>query len=440
LRATVPFVQENQRDVGLVRAVGPWALAASIVSMVVGAGIFAVPAALAACVGPYAPIAFVACGLAVGAVAICFAEGGSRIPTSGGVYGPIEVAFGPLIGYVAGTLVWVGDVLACGSVAAALADVAASLFPKSLVVPVHIAVIVGVIGGIALVNIGGVSRGARLVSAMTTLKLIPFAVFIVAGIGAIHRSNFLQTVQPSTDGLGRAAILALFALTGMEVSLCTSGEVVRPNRTIPLALAIAMLSTTILYVTVQVIAQGILGPSLAQSTVPLADAMGQLHPALRALMLAGAALSMFGVVGGDILGTPRQLFAFARDGLLPRVLGRLHPGSHVPHIAILAYATLAIALALTGTFAELAVLAALATAALYIAGCSAAWVLARRGVALAGTPLKFRFLGAVAVAGITSMLALIASGSRQEIMGLLTLLGVSALLYLVQTRIALVRK
>jgi APA family basic amino acid/polyamine antiporter len=200
------------------------------------------------------------------------------------------------------------------------------------------------------------------------------------------------------------------------------------------------LSTTILYVTVQVIAQGILGPSLAQSTVPLADAMGQIHPALRALMLAGAALSMFGLVGGDILGTPRQLFAFARDGLLPRVLGRLHPRSHVPHIAILSYATLAIALALTGTFAELAVLAALATAALYIAGCAAAWVLARRGVALAGTPLKFRFLGAVAVVGITSRLALIASGSRQEIMGLLTLLGVSVLLYLVQARSALARE
>jgi basic amino acid/polyamine antiporter, APA family len=180
----------------------------------------------------------------------------------------------------------------------------------------------------------------------------------------------------------------------------------RNTRTIPLALAIAMLSTTILYVTVQVIAQGILGSSLAHSTVPLADAMGQIHPALRALMLAGAALSMFGLVSGDILGNPRQLFAFARDGLVPRVLGRLHPRSHVPHIAILSYATLAIALALTGTFAELAVLAALATAALYIAGCAAAWVLARRGVALAGTPLKFRFLGAVTVVGMQHFIEL----------------------------------
>jgi basic amino acid/polyamine antiporter, APA family len=430
---------ESQRDIGLVRALGPWGLAASIFSMVVGAGIFAVPGALAACVGPFAPLAFLGCGVAVGAVAICFAEGGSRIPTSGGVYGYIEAALGPLTGYVAGTLLWVSDVLACAGVAAALAELATSLFPQSLVAQVRASVIIGVIGGIALINVGGVVRGARLVSAATTLKLIPLAVFIVAGAGQIHSANFLHTVQPSTDGLGRAVILALFAFTGMETSLCASGEVAQPNRTIPRALAIAMVSVTLLYVAIQVIAQGILGSSLPHSTVPLADAMAQINPALRVLMLAGAALSMFGLVSSDVLSTPRLLFAFARDGLLPRALGRLHRRSHAPHIAILCYATLAIALALTGTFAELAVLAALTSAALYIAGCAAAWVLARRAVALSGTPLKFRWLGTATVIGATSMLALIALASRQEITGLVALLGLSALIYMVQARSAFAR-
>lgn len=81
--------------------------------MMVGAGIFAVPSALAASVGSYAPLAFVACSFGFGAVAICCAEGGSRIPTSGGMYGYIEAALGPLTGYVAGTLLWIGDLLAC---------------------------------------------------------------------------------------------------------------------------------------------------------------------------------------------------------------------------------------------------------------------------------------------------------------------------------------
>ncbi len=417
-----------------MRAIGPRALAANFINVVVGAGIFAVPGALAACLGVYAPLAFLFCGVAIGSVAICFAEGGSRMPTSGGPYGYIEAAFGPLMGYIAGTLFWLSDALACGGVAAALADAAVTLVPPPLRAPAHAVVIVGVIGGAALVNLGGVARGARLVDWATAVKLIPLLIFLVVGVGAIHRANFVQTVAPTTQGLGRALILALFVLTGMEVGLSASGEVVNPARTIPQALATALVSVTLLYIAIQTIAQGILGASLAHSTVPLADAMGRIHPALRLLMLAGAALSMLGWVSSDILGSPRILFAFARDGLLPRVLGRVHPRTHVPHVAILCYAALAMGLALTGTFAELAVLATLSSSAFYAAGCAGAWRLARNGVALAGPPLNFRRLGSATVVGIGSMLFMIALASRAEFIGLCAVVSISAIIYLAQTR------
>jgi amino acid transporter len=436
----VSTVQESHRDAGLVRRVGPWALAASIIGMVVGAAIFVLPASLAAAVGPYAPWAFLMCAVAVGSVAICFAEGGSRIPTSGGVYGYVQAAFGPLTGYVAGTLLWVSDVLACGGIAAALADVTVSVVTPAVAGVVHAAVILAVIAGIAFVNIGGVTRGARLVSATTALKLIPLAIFILVGATAVHRSNFVQSAAPSIDALGRAMILAVFAFMGMETSLCASGEISQPTRTIPRALAIAIVSVTFLYVAVQIVAQGVLGSSLANSVVPLADAMGQINPTLRLLMVAGAGLSMFGYIASDILGSPRLLFAFARDGLLPRALGRVHPRSHAPHVAIIGYATLASVLALTGTFAELAVLSALSTAALYIIGCAAAWQLMRRGVALAGEALNFRWLGLAAIIGVSSMLIVIALAARAEIIGLTVLVGLSAAIYVLQTRTARLRR
>jgi amino acid transporter len=403
--------------------------------MMIGAGIFAVPSALAASLGPYAPLAFVACALGIGAVAICCAEGGSRIPTSGGIYGYVEAALGPLPGYVAGTLLWVGDILAMASVAAALADVAASLLPTTFVIVVRMTVIVGVIGAVAAVNVGGVTRGARLVTVATALKLLPLAVFVVVGAAAVHGANFSTPPGWKPGGLGRAVILAAFALTGMETSLSASGEVARPARTIPLALAISLASVTLLYVAIQCIAQGVLGSALTHSMAPLADTMAHLGPGLRILMLAGTAFAMLGMIAGDILGTPRMLFAFARDGLLPSVLGRVHPRTHTPYVAILSYAALAMILALTGSFAELAVLATLATAVLYIAACIATWLLARRGVAVAGTPFNFRWLGAAAVIGGGSMLLLIALGSPSEIMGLAALIAVSSLVYLVQTRI-----
>lgn len=425
----------SQRDAGLVQAVGSGALAANLITIIVGAGIFVVPAALASCIGPYAPIAFLVCGVAIGAVAICFAEGGSRIPTSGGAYGYIEAAFGPFTGYVAGTLLWVGDVLACGGVAAALADTVVSVLPVAWKAPAHAAVIVGVIGSIALINIGGVARGARVVNVATLLKLMPLAVFVCAGVWGVHRANFVQHVTPGTQGLGRAMILALFVLTGMEVSLNVSGEVKEPARAIPRALAIALASALALFIGIQMVAQGILGPSLAHSPAPLADAMARMSPLLRALMLAGAGVSMLGWISGDLLATPRVLFAFARDGMLPRVLGRIHPRTHAPHVAIVCYATIAVALALTGSFAELAVLSTLTTAALYIGGCAAAWRLARRGVAEAGAPLNFRWLGAATLVGIGSMLAMIALATRAEILGLLGFVGVSVVLYMAQARL-----
>ena len=436
---TVQNMTVTSRDDGLVRKVGPWALAASVIGIVVGAGIFTVPASLAAAVGPYAPLAFLVCGLIIGAVAICFAEGGSRIPTSGGAYGYIAAAFGPLAGYVSGTLLLVGDVLACGGVTAALADLSAGLAPKPVAATIHAAVIVVVIGSVMLINISGVARAARFVSVTTALKLIPLGLFIVVGCVALGHAHPARAVQPATEGVGRALILALFAFIGMESPLTASGEVAQPSRTIPLALAIAMVCVTLIYIAVQVIAQGILGAQLAHSSAPLADAMAHVSPLLRTVMLAGAAISMFGWISSDILGSPRMLFAFARDGLLFRPLGLVHPRTRTPYVAILTYAVVAMILALTGTFTELAVLAAMGTAALYATGCMAAWLLARKQIATAGAPLSFRWLGVATGVGVAGMLALIASASWQEIAGLLTLIGLSALVYLLQTRKVLAR-
>jgi amino acid transporter len=433
-------VEEHRRDAGLVRAVGPWDLAASVVNCVIGASIFVLPAALAGFIGAFAPLAVLVGGLAVGAVAICFAEAGSRVSTSGGTYGYVEAAFGPLPAYITGTLQWVGEVLGCGGITAALADMVVSILPPPFEGPARVAIIVGVIGSLSLLNIGGVARAARFVNAATLLKLVPLLIFVVVGAGAVHTANYTADSRPSIEGAGRALTLILFALAGMETSLSASGEVVHPARTIPRALALATLVIVLLYVSVQVVTQGILGTSLAHSSMPLADAMARISPQLRLLMMAGAAVSIFAFLGSNILGTPRMLFALARDGLLPRALGRVHAQYHSPHVAILCYGALALGLALTGTFATLAVLSALTTTVVYIAGCSAAWRLAQRRVMLSGEPLNFPWLTPAVVIGIASMLALIALASRAEIGGLAAMIGASAVVYELQTRTALARR
>jgi basic amino acid/polyamine antiporter, APA family len=427
----------SQRDAGLVRSIGTGGLAVSTINTVVGAAIFAISGPAAACVGVYAPLAFVFCSISIGAVAICFAEGGSRIATSGGAYGYVEAAFGPMAGYITGTLLWVSDVLASGGVASALGEAVVSLVPAPFKAVVHALVVVAVVSGLALINIAGVKRAVRFIQWATAVKLVPLAIFILAGLPAMHRANFAPGGRIGTQGLGRALILILFALTGMEISLSVSGEVRQPTRTIPRALAISLSFVTVLYIAIQITAQGILGDALAQSSTPLVDAMARVSPTLRLILLAGAVLSMTGFLSSDMLGTPRVLFAFARDGMLPQVLGRVHPRLHTPYIAIACYAMIAIVLALTGTFAELAVLATLACTVIYILACLAAWRLARDGVAQMGTPLNFRWLGSAVVVGVASMLFMIALASRAEILGLCAVVGISSTVYLVQSRAAL---
>ena len=143
---------------------------------------------------------------------------------------------------------------------------------------------------------------------------------------------------------------------------------------------------------------------------------------------------MFGLMSIELLGGPRMLFAFARDGLLPSILGRVHPRTHAPHMAIICHAAIAMVLALTGTFVELAVLSTLAVAPLYMGGSIAAWLLARRGVAEAGEPLNFRWLRGAMIGAVVGMTTLIALASRVEIGGLLAVIGASVLAYLLLRR------
>jgi basic amino acid/polyamine antiporter, APA family len=421
---------ENKRDQGLIRALGPWSLAAGVFSMIVGAGVFTTPAALGLALGGWAPLAILGCALIVGAVAICCAEGGSRIPTSGGIYGYVEVACGPLPGFLCGMLLLVGDVLACGGVAAALASVIATLAPAAWGPAVRVTTIVGVLSALAWINLRGVRRGGQFVTVATLVKLLPLLVFVIAGLGAIHRANL--TLAPiGSPAVGRAVLLSLFTFMGMEGALIVSGEVSEPSRTIPRALLLAIGAATVLYVAIQLVAQGILGGALGGSAAPLADAMAGMGADLRLLLLVGAALSMFGWLGADILASPRILFAIARDGRLPALLGRLHPTTHTPNAAILTYVAAGMLLAITGTFAELAVLSALASTVLYAYVCFAAWRLRQRGIALAGTPLNFRWLKLAAITGIAGMIVMVALASPTEMLGLALLIGVSVLLYLV---------
>ena len=418
--ASVSDTVSELRDRGLVRGVGLAAFTAAIVNGVVGAGVFKLHAEMASNMGPQAPLAYLVCAVAMGAVVLCAADSGRRVPTSGGIYGSVEAAFGRRAGFVTGFVgIWLSSVLSCAGIAAAFAEAVSVAVPAVAGGLPRASLIVAVIAALMVVNLRGVGFAARFLTFATLAKLVPLALFIGVGAWFVTGAN-LSAGSAGTGlsggGFGRAVIFALFAFSGMETPLGASGEVADPRRTVPRAIILSMGFVLLLYIAVQVVAQGLLGGALAGSKTPLASAIATVSPLLGVVLAVGAAVSMLIWIGSDLLGAPRLLFAFARDRLLPQFLGSVDPRFHVPRAAIVVHSVLVVALAVSGTFEALAILSGLASTFLYSMACTAAWRLDARGV---GAPRGQAWLvPAAAVIGVVAMVAIAVQAKPSELFGL----------------------
>lgn len=372
---------------GLVRAIGVRGLTASIVNTTIGAGIFVLPALVARDLGSAAPLAYLACGLAMTFVVASFAMAGSRVSLTGGIYAYVEVAFGPLVGFLTGFLVWLSSLLAAASVASALAASVAVAVPASSAPPLRALGLGLIFATFAWVNIRGVSIGTRLVEVITVAKLLPILLLTAVGLFWV-RPEHLAIEWAAPDRIGAASISLIFAFVGIEIALAPSGEIRDPARTVPRAVFLALALTTLIYLLLQLVAMAVLGPSLASfADAPLAEVASRvLGPLGGTLMLVGGSISMLGFLCGDALGTPRSLYAFARDGLLPAPLARLHPRFRTPWLSIAVYAALAWTLAAIGSFGVLVLLSNVALLSSYLLCCLAAIQLQRRNVQTGGSP------------------------------------------------------
>jgi amino acid transporter len=392
LAETASEIQQAERaDEKLVRGIGVPALTANIISSTIGAGIFVIPAAVAKGLGPAAPLAFVCCAIAMILFVTCFAIAGSRVSLTGGLYAYVEVAFGRYVGFLAGILYFL---TALGAVAGVVNVLANSI---ALVVPIlggpvmRIVVMFAVYALLVVINIRGVREGARAVTVITFAKLLPLLLFIGAGIFFIHWPNLSLSGWPGSKPLGDAVVLLMFAFVGIEVALIPSGEVKNPSRTVPRSAYLALVVTTIIYILIQIVGQGTLGPELANyPDAPLAESAAKFLGNIgRTILLAGATISAFGFVTSDILSSPRMIFAFGRDGALPQFFAHVHPRYRSPDVAIITYAVIAFVLSISGTFGQLAILSNVAILLMYFLCCAACWFLVQRDVRSDGEPFNF---------------------------------------------------
>ena len=423
-----------KEEAGLIRAIGVPGLAANIVNSTVGAGIFALPALVAAQLGAASPLAYVICAIAMCLFVTSFAMAGSRVSLTGGLYAYVETAFGRYIGFLAGVLYFLTAILAISGVVGLIGISVGGLIPPLATETGRFMVILFVFLFLASINIRGVRTGARAVEAVTLIKLAPLIIFVIAGIFFIRPEALAWPGWPGSEPLGRSVLQLIFAFVGVEVALVPSGEVKQPARTVPRAIFIALGITTLLYVLIQLVALGVLGNDLGKSgDAGLAEAAARfLGNAGRTLMLAGLAISAFGFATSDILSSPRILFAFGRDAFIPKWFAHVHPRFHTPYVAIITYAAIAFTLSFSSTFQRLAILSNMAVLLLYVLCCLAALELNRRDIRSDGTPFKFPGAILAPILAIVVIIWILAHAKRDEFEVTAACIAAASILYLIR--------
>ena len=422
-------------DEGLIRAVGVRGLTAAMVNYTIGAGIFVLPAVVAGRVGAAAPLIYIVCAVAMALIVMCFADAGSRVSLSGGTYAYAEVAFGPYIGFIVATSLWFGaNVLASAAVANVFMDTVAEIAPWFGGSIVRGTVLVLTYAIFAAINIRGVKIGSRAVQTVTLAKLAPLFMLVAFGLLAVNVRNLAWPGFPSGGEIARTTVMLMFAFLGIESALTPSGEVRDPARTVPKAIFATLVLVTLLYMAIQLVAQGVLGADLAANQkAPLAEtALRILGSGGQMLVLVGMAISTFGYVAGDMLAAPRSIYALGRDGLLPPAIGAVHERYRTPHIAILIHAVFCAGFAVTGSFRGLMVLATLATLIVYVICCLATIRLQRMNVRADGA-VPFNVPGGPVIPVLATLVViwLMTASTTQEFIALGAMLAAETVLYLI---------
>lgn len=426
---------EAPADQGLLRAIGPLALGVNVVNCTIGAGIFALPAIVAATLGPAAVIAYLVCGALIMLVLLCYVELGTRITRSGGTVAYIEEAFGPFAGFLAWALYGIGfNAAAVAAIVHVMFDALATFVPALAAGgSARPAAIVVFFAGLAALNIRGVRAGTGLSFVTTTAKVVPLVLLIVVGGFAIRGANLAVTEWPPLSAFGSATLVLFFAFSSAEAALTPSGEIRDPVRTIPRGIIGGASAVVLIYLAIHVVAQGVLGAELARgASTPLADVAGRVMGAAGAgLIVAATAVSVFGNLAVDMICTPRAFLAVAESGALPQAMARIHPTYRTPWIAILVYVTIIIGLALSGGFRPLAVLASMSLLLVYLAICLATLRIRYSHPRIPGT---FRVPGGPVVPLVASAVVvwLLGQSTSREVVTMAVFIGAATLFYLIR--------
>jgi len=356
----------------LIRAVGFWGLVAMCINAVVGSGVFLLPTESYKLLGPFslwAPLIF---AIPVFILVLCFAEAASHFSEPGGAYLYARTAFGDFVGFETGWMNWIARLTSLASLSNGFVVSLARLYPPLGVGAWRASIIIGSIAILALIHIVGVKYGAASIYVFTFGKVVPLVLFIVVSLIAFRHNPIPASLHIPGAGThwNEAALFMLFAYAGFENLGVPAGEYRNPRRDLPGALLVGTLCIAAIYVLAQLGAMASI-PDLSTTATPIADAAASIVGGIGTLIVTlGALLSMAGTNSGTVLEGSRMLYALSLDRNMGPV-SYVHPKFRTPIVAIVIHVIVATILALAGSFAQLAMLSAVARLTTYLFTCAA---------------------------------------------------------------------
>jgi APA family basic amino acid/polyamine antiporter len=330
----------------LPRTIGLFQLTMFGVGATIGTGIFIVLNAAVPEAGPGVIVSFAIAGITAGLTALCYAELASMIPVSGSSYSYTYATLGEVIAYCVGWCLLLEYGVSAGAIVVGwgqylnevFADVFGWRMPDAISQPpgaggyVNIPAVV-LVALCCFLLARGSRESATINTVMVCVKIGVLIMFVVIGASAFDGANLEDFAPFGIAGIGAAASTIFFSFIGIDAVSTAGEEVHNPRRTLPLAIILALVIVSTLYVLVALIAiaaqpwQDFEGQEAGLAQI-LRDITGQTWPSL--VLSLGAVISLFSVTLVVLYGQTRILFAMARDGMLPAAFHKIDPRTLTP--------------------------------------------------------------------------------------------------------------
>lgn len=422
---------------GLERRLGLFSVTAISISSMIGSGIFVLPGLGFSITGPSLYLAFLASAICILPAAISKAELATAMPTSGGTYVYLERTFGPLVGTVSGLGLFLSILL---KAAFSLVGIGAyfSVISNFPLMPTMITFLVC----ITLLNIFGVGKVTNILTVILFITIISLAGLCAFAIPHWNIANLTPLMPHGFNGFFAATALVFVSYAGVTKIAAIAEEVKNPEKNLPRGILFSLLLVTIIYCILSLVLAGVYHyQEIAGEIKPIYrlafDVGGSVVGTIFAIV---ATLTLINTSNAGILAGSRFPFAMARDHLLPKFLGKLHPKFLTPIVSIILSGLIILVVLLTMDVTKIAKLASAFMILSYI-GDNAAVIVLRESRAQWYKPIyKSPLYPSLQAFGILSGILLLTAMGKLAIIAILSIAIPGVILYVFYSRKQMKRK